>query len=131
MVREAPSARLANFSLLQLALPAKTPLNIGILLLDPVADRLYKKLRRDWNAIAEPKDVEFLELLDQDFEQKIGEMGGDAFLRSLEDVLSNTLQITKREDVNVVSTFEKVLNHLFEEHVQRTEVIPFVTHVPV
>jgi len=131
MVREAPSTRLANFSLLQLALPAKAPLNIGILLLDPATDRLYKKLRRDWNAIADPENVEVLELIDQDFEQKIGEMGGEAFLRSLEEVVSNTLLIGKREEVNVVSTFEKVLNHLFQEHVQRTEVIPFVTHVPL
>jgi len=54
-------------------------------------------------------------------------MGGDAFLRSLEEVASNTLLISRREEVNVVSTFEKALNRLFEEHVQRTEVIPFVT----
>jgi phage repressor protein C with HTH and peptisase S24 domain len=131
MVREATTTRLANFSLLQLALPAKAPLNIGVLLLDPATDHLYKKLRRDWNAIADPGNVEVLELLDQDFEQKIGEMGGDAFLRSLEDVASNTLLISTRGEVNVVSTFEKALNRLFEEHVQRTEVIPFVTHVPL
>src|SRR2546421_2382449 len=130
MVREAHSIRTASFSLLQLALPAQAPLNVGILLLDPATDRLYKKLRRDWNAIADPESVEVLELLDQDFEQKIREMGGDAFLRSLEDVLSNTLQIGERGDVSVVSTFEKVLDRLFEQHVQRTEVIPFVTHVP-
>ena len=131
MVREAPSTRTASFSLLQLALPAKDPLNIGIFLLDPATDRLYKKLRRDWNSIADSENVEVLELLDQDFEQKIGEMGGDAFLRSLEDVLSNTLQIGERGDVSVVSTFEKALDRLFEQHVQRTEVIPFVTHVPL
>src|SRR5258707_13973807 len=118
MVREAPSTRTASFSLLQLALPAKTPLNIGILLLDPATARLYKKLRRDWNAIADPENVEVLELLDQDFEQKIGEVGSDAFLRSLEDVASNTLLISRREEANVVSTFEKGLHCLFQEHGQ-------------
>jgi phage repressor protein C with HTH and peptisase S24 domain len=40
------------------------------------------------------------------------------------------LRITDREPVNV-SGFEKALNRLFEEHVQRTEVIPYVTHVPL
>src|SRR5262249_45342925 len=40
------------------------------------------------------------------------------------------LQVTEREDL-MVSDFETALNRLFEEHVQRTEVIPFVTHVPL
>jgi phage repressor protein C with HTH and peptisase S24 domain len=74
--------------------------------------------------------VEILELLDGDFEARVGEMGGDAFLRSLEDSLSNTLLITERVEVTV-SGFKTALNRLFEEHVQRTEVIPFVTHVPL
>ena len=130
MMREAPPGQSANFSLLQLALPAKAPLNIGILLLNPATDRLYKKLRRDWSSIADPANVELLERLDEDFEARIGEMGGNAFLRSLEDSLSNTLLITDRREVEV-SDFRIALNRLFEEHVQRTEVLPFVTHVPL
>jgi phage repressor protein C with HTH and peptisase S24 domain len=131
MIREAPATRSAKFSLLQLALPAKPPLNIGVLLLDLATDRLYKKLRRDWSSIADPENVEVLERLDEDFDARIAELGGEAFLRGLEDTLSNTLLITEREQVNVVSDFTTVLNRLFEEHVQRTEVIPFVTHVPL
>ena len=73
--------------------------------------------------------MEILKLLDEDFAAKIDEMGGDVFLRSLEDSLSNTLLITERRDVEV-SNFQTALDRLFEEHVQRTEVIPFVTHVP-
>ncbi len=130
MMLEAPPSQPANFSLLQLALPAKAPLNIGILLLNTATDRLYKKLRRDWSSFADPANVEVLELLDEDFEARIGEMGGNAFLRSLEDTLSNTLLITERREVEV-SDFRIALDRLFEEHVQRTEVIPFVTHVPL
>jgi hypothetical protein len=129
MTRAPLSTQSANFSLLQLALPARAVLNIGIFLLDPAADRLYMKLRSDWSGVAGPDDVEVLEALGGDFEAKIGEMGGEAFLRSLEDTLSNSLLITSREPV-LVSGFQKALERLFEEHVQRTEVIPFVTHVP-
>src|SRR2546426_894573 len=119
-----------QFSLLQLALPTKPIVNIGIFLLDPATDHLYIKLRSDWGAIADPDNREVLEQLGPDFEVKIREMGGDAFLRNLEDTLSNSLLIIEREDVQVVSGFEQALDRLFEEHVHRTEVIPFVTHVP-
>ena len=42
-----------------------------------------------------------LEALDGDFDGKIAEMGGDKFLQSLEETLSNTLLISKRDDVSV------------------------------
>jgi phage repressor protein C with HTH and peptisase S24 domain len=119
----------AKFSLLQVAVPGKSPRNIGILLLDTEGGRLYKKLRRGWESIAGPENVEILELLDEDFETRMEELGGEPFLRSLEDSLSNFLLITDRSEVTV-SNFETALNRLFEEHVQRTEVIPFITHVP-
>jgi phage repressor protein C with HTH and peptisase S24 domain len=131
MTRAMAANKPAKYSLLQMALPAEPPLNIGIFLLDLATGRLYKKLRRDWSAIADPKHVEILELLDEDFAAKIDEMGGEVFLRSLEASLSNFLLIDDRRDVSVVSSFEKALDRLFEEHVQRTEVIPFVTHVPL
>jgi hypothetical protein len=74
--------------------------------------------------------VEILELLDEDLETKIEELGAEAFLHSLEDSLSNVLLITERSEVTV-SDFDTALKRLFEEHVQRTEVIPFITHVPI
>lgn len=130
MTRAAPPTKSAKFSVLQLALPTESTKNIGIFLLDVATGRLYKKLRRDWSAIAGPEHVEVLERLDEDFDVKIGEIGGEAFLQSLENSLSNILLITDRGEVNV-SDFEKALDRLFEEHVKRTEVIPFVTHVPL
>ena len=62
-----PENQPANFSLLQLALPGKSPQNIGIFLFDTAEGRLYKKLRRDWKSIADPENVEILELLDAGF----------------------------------------------------------------
>jgi phage repressor protein C with HTH and peptisase S24 domain len=127
--RSAAANKPAEFNLLQLALPGEAPLNIGILLLDVKNGGLYKKLRRDWS-IAGREHREILESLDEDFDSKISEMGGKAFLASLTDTLSNFLLITDPVEVTV-SDFETALNRLFEEHVQRTEVIPFVTHVPL
>jgi len=131
MIRAVTANKPAKFSLLQLALPSKAVQNIGIFLFDPATDRLYKKLRTDWSKLAEGDDVEVLEALDEDFDGKIAEMGGDKFLSSLEETLSNTLLISRREEVSVVSGFDSALHRLFEEHVQRTEIIPFVTHVPL
>jgi phage repressor protein C with HTH and peptisase S24 domain len=130
MTRAPAANKPAKYSVLQMALPAESPRNIGIFLLDLATGRLYKKLRRDWSAIADPESVEILKRLDEDFAAKIDELGGEVFLRSLEDSLSNFLLIDDRRDVSVVSNFETALNRLFEEHVQRTEVIPFVSHVP-
>jgi Peptidase S24-like len=129
MTRAVTVTKSGKFSVLQIALPSRPIQNIGILLLDSADDRVYKKLRCDWSAVADPEHLEVLQALDQDFEAKLTELGGDAFLRSLEDSLSNLLRISDREDV-LVSDFEKAAERLYEEHVQRTEVIPFVTHVP-
>src|SRR6266566_4113867 len=130
MARPLAANKPAKYSLLQMALPGESPRNIGIFLLDTATGQLYKKLRRDWSAIASPESVEILERLDEDFKIKIDELGGDVFLQGLEDSLSNFLLINDRQDVSV-SNFETALNRLFEEHVQRTEVIPFVSHVPL
>src|SRR5579859_7248333 len=113
MARAPAANKPAKYSLLQMALPGESPRNIGIFLLDTATDRLYKKLRRDWSSIADPEYVEILELLDEDFSAKIDEMGGEVFLQSLEDSLSNFLLIKDRERVNV-SNFEIALNRLFE-----------------
>src|SRR6266487_4690359 len=113
MTHDALPTQSATFSLLQLALPAKPVVNVGIFLLDPATDRLYMKLRSDWCAVADPDNREVLEQLGPDFEAKIREVGGDAFLRDLEDILSNSLLIINREPVQV-SGFKPALDRLFE-----------------
>ena len=113
--------------MLQWAFPSKVIQNIGVLLFDPATNRLFKKLRTDWTGFDDP---EHLEALDADLDAKIAEMGGDALFRSFKETLSNTLRMTGPDQVTV-SDFQTAVNRLYEEHVQRTEIIPFVTHVPL
>src|SRR5215472_18375391 len=98
MTRAEPEDKSAEYSFLQLAMPGKSPINIGVFLIDKRNGRLYKKLRRDWKSIADPENVEVLELLDDHFETVVGEEGGQQFLSGLEDTLSNVLLITRREE---------------------------------
>src|SRR5437763_15119590 len=109
MDRAVTAMKSGKFSVLQLAQPSKAVQNIGILLLDPGSGRLYKKLRSDWSAIADPEYVEMLEALDTDFDTKVAQLGADVLLRGLEDTLSNLLRITDRDDA-MVSDFTRELD---------------------
>lgn len=118
-----------EYALLQLALPGRPVATVGVLLLDPESGRLYPKLRADWDEIAERDDVEVLAELEQDIDLKIEEMGGEAFLRSLEDSLSNSLLLTERRAIEV-RDFSGAVEQLFREHVD-SRVRPFETHLPL
>lgn len=117
------------YAILQAALPSRPLTNVGILLLDPARDQLYMRLRPDLEQLAEPEDAEVLALIEEDFEQKLEEMGGEVFLRFLEDTLSNVLRMTDRQSV-MVRDFSRELDQLFARHVQAAKVIPYVTHLP-
>lgn len=110
-------ARKAQYLLLELALPGRSKVTAGVLLLDPSDDRLYLKLRPDWDRIADPDDVELLQLLDDDLLRHSREMGAETFLRSLEDSFSNALRITDRESI-VIADPEKALNRAYQRHVE-------------
>lgn len=129
------TARKAQYLLLQLALPSRPKVNAGVFLFDPSADHVYVKLRKDWEAIADSEDVEVLSRLTDHFARTSEESGGEQFLRSLEDILSNTLRLTEREPV-AVGDFNKALNRLFERHIEGitakpAPVVPFRTHLPL
>ena len=64
------------------------------------------------------------------FCNEYAELGGRAVLEQLEDTLSNAIQITARERV-AAGNIPKTLQRLFEEHVQKPKILPFVTHLPV
>ncbi len=117
------------YAILQAALPSRPLTNVGILLLDPARDKLYMRLRPDLEQLAEPEDAEVLTLIEEDFEQKLEEMGGEVFLRFLEDTLSNVLRMTDRQSV-MVHDFSRDLDKLFARHVQAAKVVPYVTHLP-
>jgi hypothetical protein len=119
-----------EYLLVELVRPGEPRRSIGVLLRDMATGRVYSKVRDHWDEITEPEEAELLDALDQDFQTKIDEMGGDAFLHSLEDSLSNTLQLSQREAV-IVDDFARTLDRLYEKHVEAARVQPFVTHLPL
>lgn len=113
--------------ILQLELPGAGRMNAGVLLEDRSTDRLWVRLRRDWEEFA-PEEAEVLAALEFDLASKAQEMGASQLLQYLEDTLSNALIVTDRSDV-LVEDFERALARLYRQHVQST-VRPFVTHLP-
>jgi hypothetical protein len=129
------TARKAEYLLVELALPGRAKVNVGVCLLDPSSDRLYVKMREDWGGMAEPEDAEVLSRVAEHFAASSEESGAEQFLQRLEDTLSNTLRVTERESI-AVGDFPKALTRLFEKHVEGVvpapvQVIPFRTHLPL
>ncbi len=114
---------------LQAALPGRPLENIGVLLLDPATDRVYRRLRRDWESLAGDEDAEVLELLEDDLAAKAGEMGGAALVQYLEQNASNLIRVTDREAIQLAD-FEARLNRLYRENV-KPRVLEFQTHLPM
>ncbi|MGA3186345.1 MAG: S24 family peptidase [Bryobacteraceae bacterium] len=117
----------ARYMILTLEVPGAGRSNAGVLLEDPSTDRLWVRLRRDWEDLA-PEEAEVLAAIEYDLASKAGEMGAAQLLRYLEDTLSNTLRVTGRHEI-LIDDFERALARLYREHVQAT-VRPFVTHLP-
>ena len=120
-----------EYLLVALALPGEPERNIGVLLRDSETGRVYPQIRDHWEQIQDAEEAEWLKALGEDFNAKIREMGGDEFLRSLEDSLSNALRLSQRTVVVVVDDFPRALARLYEEHVEAAEIQPFVTHLPL
>jgi phage repressor protein C with HTH and peptisase S24 domain len=118
---------MAQLSILELELPGELPVNAGVLLEDPAADRLLIRLRRDWEEIA-PGEAEVLGALEEDFTERAREMGAARVVEHLEDTLSNTLRVSDRREV-MVEDLDRALGRFYREHV-RSSVHPFVTHLP-
>jgi phage repressor protein C with HTH and peptisase S24 domain len=119
-----------EYLLVELARPGEPQRNIGVLLRDTATGQVHPKMRQHFEEIEDPEEAELLAALGPDFELKIHEMGGDEFLRSLEDSLSNALRVSQRVAV-AVDDFSRTLESLYEEHVERAQVQPFVTHLPL
>ena len=94
---------------------------------DPSQDRLYLRLRRDWEEIA-PEDADVLALIEADLTRKRPRWGPPACSAYLEGTLSNMLRIGERHEVTVAD-FPRDLGRLYREHVHST-VREFVTHLP-
>jgi hypothetical protein len=87
-------------------------------------------MRHAYDGLAEPEDIEVLEALEEDIRSHAAEMGAEAFLQSLEDSLSNVVRVGERHSVEV-DAFSRVLDRLFDRHVEKIAVEPFRTHVPL
>jgi len=120
--------RVAAWWLIEAALPGRAVEPIGILLLEPDADSLYLKLRRDWDAIAGGEDAEVLRALADDLDRKARELGAAALISLLEDYLSNTIRLSDRREV-LAADPERAVTRLYREHVPAS-VLPFRTHLP-
>jgi phage repressor protein C with HTH and peptisase S24 domain len=117
----------ARYMILTLELPGAGRTNAGVLLEDPSTDRLWVRLRRDWEEFA-PEEAEVLGAIEYDLTSKAQEMGATQLLEYLENTLSNVLQVTDRRAIPV-EDFQRALARLYRDNVQST-VRPFVTHLP-
>jgi SOS-response transcriptional repressor LexA len=122
--------RQGTYVLLEACLPGRPPRNIGVLLLGPGGQRAWLRMRPNFDDIADAEDAEVLEALEDHLRARLEESDADAYLRSLEDSLSNVLRVSERRTV-AVDAFSRVLDRLYDEHVEKLEVQPFQTHVPL
>lgn len=121
------TTQLARLSILQLEMPGNAPISAGVLIEDPANNRLYLRLRRDWDVIA-PAEADVLSELESDLAAKAQERGAAQVLDQLQDTLSNVLTISTPREV-MVEDFGRALSRLYRELVHAT-VQPFVTHLP-
>jgi len=121
------TTQLARLSILQLEMPGDTPVSAGVLLEDPANNRLYLRLRRDWDVIA-PSEATILSELEPDLAAKAHDLGAAQLIDRLHDTLSNTLTISSPREM-MVEDFDRAVLRLYREHVHTT-VRPFVTHLP-
>ncbi len=121
------ATQVGRISVLQLQLPGQGLVNAGVLLEDLTTDRLYLRVRRDWDAIA-ADEATVLSELESDLAAKARELGASQVLGRLQDTLSNTLRISDPREV-MVENFSRAVQRFYAEMVQAT-VRPFVTHVP-
>jgi len=106
-----------EYLLLQIAAPQREIRNFAVLLLDPRRDHLYMRFPDDLRDFADEYDIELLAALPEDFRAKVGEQGGEKFLLSLEDTLSNFLRLSERRAIPIRVDFKKTLDDLFAEGV--------------
>ncbi|HYW43985.1 MAG TPA: S24 family peptidase [Bryobacteraceae bacterium] len=122
--------RQGEYVLLEAALPGRPARNIGVLLIDSQTGRGWLRLRERFDGLADAEDAEVLEALEPDCRARMAEDGAAAWLEWLEDRCSNVIRVSARQTV-AVDAFSRALERLYGEHVEKVEVVPFRTHVPL
>jgi SOS-response transcriptional repressor LexA len=123
-------SRKGAYVLLQAALPQRPARNIGVFLTDPATGRAWLRFRPRFDDFADPEDAEVLEALAAHIEACVAESGAEAWLQSMEDSLSNALLVSERQSIDV-DAFSRVVDRLFDQHVEKQPVEPFRTHLPL
>src|SRR5215831_396636 len=116
-----------RLSILEVEKPGGDVIPVGVLLIDPAQDKLYVRVRRDWDGVL-PEEAEVLEAMEKGLTDLAADVGAGALLAHLQDTLSNTLRMTEPGDV-MVENFDRALARLYRRHVPST-VRSFVTHLP-
>jgi len=116
-----------RFSILEVEKPGGDVIPAGVLLVDPVNDRPYVRLRRDWSDVL-PEEADVLDEMEQALEDNAREFGAVRLLAYFEDTLSNTLRMRDSAEL-MVEDFPRALSRLYRRHVPST-VHAFVTHLP-
>lgn len=127
----------AEFTVLELHAPGQAGIPAGILLLDPVANRLHVKLLEEWPASLEREDALVLKAMAAEIADRAQTEPGDALLAEMENSFSHLLRVSTRSSVTVQAP-DRELNALFRRHVAAyapareapTAVVPFRTHLP-
>ena len=118
------------YVLLEARLPERPAAAIGVLLVDPATDRMWLRLRANFDALADPEDAEVLAALEDDLRERLAADGASAMLAWMEDTLSNVLRLSERQTVRV-DAFSRVLDQIYEAHVEKLAIQPFRTHLPL
>jgi SOS-response transcriptional repressor LexA len=121
-------SKLGKYSVVQAETPEQSLVNIGVLLQDTETDSLRLRFRRDLESLVKEEDLEVLEALPSDLDQKAHEMGAEKLFEYLEGTLSGAIRITDREEV-LVDDFDRALDRLYRKNVQ-SNVLEFRTHLP-
>jgi SOS-response transcriptional repressor LexA len=122
--------RPGTYGILEAALPEQPHGNVGILLIDPVTDRGWLRMRRDLEEIAQPEDAEVLGGLEEHIRQCLEEGGAQAFLASLEDSLSNVLRVSERQAVSG-DAFTRAIERLYADFIAPVPAERFRKHLPL
>lgn len=101
---------------------------VGVVLRDPEADRLYVRLRQDWDLLIRDEDTWYFEELERAIRDLERELGGKAALDLMQQG-SNGLSCDEPQAV-LVGSFESALNRLYAKWVPAA-VRRFETHLPL
>lgn len=122
------ATHLAEYCLLSVDLGGGE-LPAGVLLRDPASDRLFVRVRRDWETVAvDDEDLDLLTVLGADLEAKGEELGAEAVLGRLDRGWSNRILVSERKTV-LAANPERTLQRLYAASVRST--VRPETHLPV